>query len=159
MMMNPDDPRLTAYALGELSGEEAIEFERILAENEELQEALEEIREAADNVREALGDESASILTSEQEELMVANAIAGDPETKIVRTPFYRNPAYLSLAAAIVMVFSLLGFLTFMNIPAYNKGRPSVHVVETRTVPAQTAPPAGGFQSVGEISLGSICPE
>ena len=145
--MNPDDPRLTAYALGELSGEEVIEFERVLAENEDLQEALKEIREAADTVRAALDDEGASILTSEQEELMVANAIAGEPETKKLRTPFYRNPAYLSLAAAIVMLFSLLGFVTYMNTTgvfhAESSKRSSVHVVETESVQAQKpAPPA-----------------
>ncbi len=139
--MNQDDPRLAAYALGELSGEEAIEFERILAEDENLRKALQEIREAADTVRVALGDDSAPVLTTEQEEQMVANAIKGDRETKKIRTPFYRNPTYLSLAAAIVMVFSILGALTYMNTTdifhSQSEERPSVHVVETKSAPAQ----------------------
>ncbi len=132
--MNSDDPKLTAYALGELSGEEAIEFERMLADDEGLREALKEIQETAGMVRVALGDESASILTTKEEDQMIATAIEGDeePEAKMVRVPFYRNPAYMSLAAALVMIFGLLGLITSMSIPAYNKDKPTVHVVDTK---------------------------
>lgn len=137
--MNPDDPRLTAYALGELSEEEAIEFERMLAEDESLQEAINEIRETAETVRTTLGADFASVLTAEEEELIIANAIESDeePEPKIVRVPFYRNPAYMSLAAAIVMLLSLLGALTIFNDirkaedEALPNKQKSVYVVDT----------------------------
>ena len=42
---DPNDPRLTAYALGELHGDELAEFERVLAESSVARDALAEIRE------------------------------------------------------------------------------------------------------------------
>ncbi len=146
--MNPDDPKLTAYALGELSEEEAIEFERILAQDKGLREAVDEIRETADTVLTALGGEVASALTSEQEEQIITTAIEGEAganaganaeaEAKIVRVPFYRNATYLSMAAAAVMLLSILGALTVFNdirkadeIARNNKK--SVYIVDTPT--------------------------
>ena len=47
MKLSPDDPKLTAYALGELDHSEAAEFERELQSDPELREAVAEIRETA----------------------------------------------------------------------------------------------------------------
>ena len=47
MKINPDDPRLTAYALGELDSDEQAEIERLIKDLPDCQKAIEEIRETA----------------------------------------------------------------------------------------------------------------
>jgi Ca-activated chloride channel family protein len=53
----PDDPRLTAYALGELAGDERAAVEAALRENPALQVAVDEIRTTAAILQSALGHE------------------------------------------------------------------------------------------------------
>lgn len=53
----PDDPRLTAYALGELEGDERAAIEAALRRDPALRIALEEIRALTGQVEEALDDE------------------------------------------------------------------------------------------------------
>ncbi len=45
MKINLDDPKLTAYALGELSGDEKSEMEKVLSESPEAQTHIGELRE------------------------------------------------------------------------------------------------------------------
>jgi type II secretory pathway pseudopilin PulG len=58
-MMSPDDPRLTAYAMNELSPEERAEVEAELAASEPLRRALEEIRASMRLVSDGLKQEQA----------------------------------------------------------------------------------------------------
>ncbi|MBI5770070.1 MAG: von Willebrand factor type A domain-containing protein [Verrucomicrobia bacterium] len=53
----PDDPRLTAYALGELEGDERAAVEAALRQRPELRAALEEIRAATAQLEDALASE------------------------------------------------------------------------------------------------------
>jgi secreted protein with Ig-like and vWFA domain len=53
----PDDPRLTAYALGELTGDERAAVEIALRENPALRVAVDEIRATASLLQSALADE------------------------------------------------------------------------------------------------------
>jgi hypothetical protein len=61
-----DDPRLTAYALGELDEAEVAEWDAAVAADPALAAAVEEIRHAAGVVREALQLEATPELTDEQ---------------------------------------------------------------------------------------------
>ena len=63
---DPNDPRLTAYALGELHGGELDEFERLLAESSAVREALAEIRETTGWLRHELAAEPDLALSAEQ---------------------------------------------------------------------------------------------
>ena len=63
---DPNDPRLTAYALGELCGDELAEFERLLAESSAARDALAEIRETTAWLRSELASEPALALSAEQ---------------------------------------------------------------------------------------------
>lgn len=56
-MLSPDDPRLTAFALGELEGEDRAAVAAAVAEHPELQELVQEIRRAADDLTAALASE------------------------------------------------------------------------------------------------------
>ncbi len=60
MTLRSDDPRLTAYALGELDEKEIAQLEAELGESPEGQRALAEIRQAAELVRSALAAELVS---------------------------------------------------------------------------------------------------
>jgi len=54
MTLTPDDPKLTAYALGELPEGERAAAEADLARNPEARQALEEIRRIGEKLREEL---------------------------------------------------------------------------------------------------------
>jgi hypothetical protein len=62
-MISPDDPRLTAYALGELRGEDLREVEAALAESAELRQVVEDIRASLELLNAEAVQESAPRLT------------------------------------------------------------------------------------------------
>ncbi|MCI0630932.1 MAG: von Willebrand factor type A domain-containing protein, partial [Phycisphaerales bacterium] len=64
--LDPNDPRLTAYALGELDREEAAAIERQIAEDESLAAAVNEIRQTASLLSAEFAAEPALGLTDEQ---------------------------------------------------------------------------------------------
>ena len=72
--MSPEanDPRLTAYALGELDEREAAIFEAELRQSPDGQRALAEIRHTAEMLRQALATEAAPELTAEVRERIIA---------------------------------------------------------------------------------------
>ena len=51
MKLNPDDPKITAYALGELSFEEAAQMEKAIAESPEARAEVEQTRELTATLR------------------------------------------------------------------------------------------------------------
>ncbi|HEY2250321.1 MAG TPA: von Willebrand factor type A domain-containing protein [Planctomycetaceae bacterium] len=74
----PDDPRLTAYALGELDPTEQAALERLLAGSPAAQAAVREIRELAGVLTTELRQEPALELTARQREaILVAGTSAG----------------------------------------------------------------------------------
>src|SRR4051812_15518944 len=62
MSFVPDDPRLTAYALGELDDADRPEIEATLATNPEARAFLDEVRETARLLPESLRDETGPTL-------------------------------------------------------------------------------------------------
>ena len=65
-MIQSDDPKLTAYALGELSPEESKSFQEELAKNPELLNEVKEIREVRMLLENELKDEESVSLTNGQ---------------------------------------------------------------------------------------------
>ena len=103
--MNPDsnDPRITAYALGELTGEDAAAFEKVLAEHPEIAAEVEAIRAMSGELQTALAAEPVTPLSGN-----ARSAINGSStERKII--PFRRVLPYLggSIAAALVITMFL----------------------------------------------------
>lgn len=74
MTLDANDPRLTAYALGELDAEEARQLEQELADSPELELVVEEIRQASAMLSESLASEPRLSLTEEQREAIIAEA-------------------------------------------------------------------------------------
>jgi anti-sigma factor RsiW len=77
LVPTPDDPKLTAYALGELEGDDLAEMERALRVNPALRVAVEEIRAAAGQLEAALAAEP------EAESIAAAAAASPMHETPI----------------------------------------------------------------------------
>jgi Ca-activated chloride channel family protein len=90
---NPDDPRLTAFALGELDEQERAEFEQFLEGSEEAREAVSEIQETIGLLRDELVAEPAPSLTDEQRAAvaMASGAVAATaeelPTVEVAATP------------------------------------------------------------------------
>lgn len=59
--LHDDDPRLTAYALGELDPDEAAEIESAVAQSPELQRLVDEVRQTARLVEEGIAAEASSL--------------------------------------------------------------------------------------------------
>src|SRR5437867_13414948 len=69
MKLDPDDPILTAYALGELSESECSTVEAELEHSPETRRVVEEIRQTANFLTEGLAKEPFVRLTAEHREL------------------------------------------------------------------------------------------
>ncbi|CAN5421952.1 hypothetical protein BH09PLA1_BH09PLA1_36140 [soil metagenome] len=106
-----DDPRLTAYALGELSQGEREQVEALLRDNDSARQIVEEIRATAELLRSEL---ASAATDATQRDAVTANA--NHPR----RSPRARFLTYVAsgLAAAAVIA---LGFAAF--VPSLNRAR------------------------------------
>ena len=94
MKIDSNDPRWTAYALGEITDEgEKAEMESILRESAEMRRLVEEIRQTAGLLKEELRAEPSVRLTPNQRERIEAKATAG-------RRWFGMRPAWVMAGAA-----------------------------------------------------------
>ncbi|MGI8965268.1 MAG: YfbK domain-containing protein, partial [Limisphaerales bacterium] len=106
MKLPHDDPKLTAYALGELSETEAREVETELKNSPELRQAVEEIRATADLLKKEFAVEPTIALSEKQKELVVGKV---EP-TNIIPFPRRRIFAAIgigAMAASVAFVMSL----------------------------------------------------
>ena len=74
---DPNDPRLTAYALGELHGDELAEFEQLLAESSAARDAFAEIRETTGWLRSELAAEPVFTLSADQHQRLEQHFVLG----------------------------------------------------------------------------------
>jgi len=77
MTTEHNDPRLTAYALGELDDAERLELEALLSERADLRDEVEAIRAVAGELRSELLHEPAPALSADQREAIKAQAAGG----------------------------------------------------------------------------------
>ncbi len=132
MRIDANDPRLTAYALGELSDPtEIAEIENALENSEELRRLVDEVRGTADLLAMELRAEPSMKLTSDQRSRIEKKAIS-------YRSWFGFKPAWaLAAAAAAVMLIS------FIAIKQLNRTPPAsgpVEVAENFPEALKTAP-------------------
>jgi len=112
-----DDSRLTAYALGELSGPERDAFERELATNPDLQHAMKETIALADTLA---GSAPEHTLTDESRAALRDRCAANLRARKIRR----RVTAGITALAACLAV----GLLLVLSVPAVNNARVKGHL-------------------------------
>ena len=126
MKMDADDPRWTAYALGEIADEkERAKIEGILAESAEMRRLVEEIRETAGLLKEELRAEPAVTLTQTQREKIESRAGAG-------RSWLMRKPVWILAGAAAAL---LLAFSVVIRQP----GREETAALQQKAGPVMTA--------------------
>lgn len=109
-MSYSDDPRLTAYVLGELTAEEREDLEIELAADESARRALAEVRQTIGWLRAGIQARTPIQLRPDQERLILSRAEGGTSWLS-ART---RWAAGLAAAAALVVV-TLLGFWALMG--------------------------------------------
>src|SRR5262245_17990407 len=112
-----DDPRLTAYALGELEGDEKREIESLVASSTEAREAIEDIRRTATRLEQELAQEPAAKLDDVSRQQIEARVLAG----RIRRWGGY------AIAASIVLLLG--GFSTSVMLPSLHRARKYSQVV------------------------------
>lgn len=108
--LTPDDPRLTAYALGEMEPSERAAFEPLLAADPVARQAVDDIRATAALLGDALASEDETIATAPIEVARV-EALAADPyrskRPKVLRFPtLYYLTATAAAACFAVVVFT-----------------------------------------------------
>ena len=79
MSLTPEDPRLTAYALGELPEAQRAEVEAELARSPQARRAVEEIRRVGEELRKELSSEPAPSLSDGQRLAVAAEAAKDKP--------------------------------------------------------------------------------
>jgi Ca-activated chloride channel family protein len=105
-MNNPyhDDPRLTAYALGELEGDERRDVERLLAESPAARDAVEEIRGIAVELTAHLQAEPMPALTSQQRSVVMSGPQPSRPSRSSSREPVRSGNAAVVAAACLMLL-------------------------------------------------------
>ncbi|MED6299348.1 MAG: hypothetical protein VX860_04590, partial [Verrucomicrobiota bacterium] len=73
MKIDSEDPRLTAYALGELDPSEADAFEKILEECPETKLEVDAIRDAITTIKEEFDEAPKKKLSEEQKQILFSN--------------------------------------------------------------------------------------
>jgi len=135
---NPDDPRLTAFVLGEIDDSDRAEIEQLLETSAEAQAAVKEIEETIGVLRDGLASEPAPELTAEQratveQQLAGEQLPAGDVAASASSMPVTDESAdrtqragtrFGKLAGAIVSVCAL-GLLTAFVLPQVQQARES----------------------------------
>ena len=110
MKLNPEDPRLTAYVLGELPADEAAAVERAVAADPALGLALHELEGLQRLLTNTLAPGSATLLPRQREHILRA-ARHADGSAEITTLSSHRRPLkslLIPLAAAAMIVLTVL---------------------------------------------------
>jgi Ca-activated chloride channel family protein len=106
--LDANDPRLTAYALGELRGDEAAEIESAIRANAALAAQVQQIRGVASMLRGGFAAEHGPVLTEQQRQ-----AIHQHPQPAAGRLVFRGRAIWISTGLAAAACLTMALFLTF----------------------------------------------
>lgn len=99
--IDKNDPRLTAYALGELSSDEKLEIENALETQPDLQEVIDEVHNVTKLLEDAFATED--ILTLNEEARDEVKDVASETVSKPFPIRFYLSRVVIPIAAMIVL--------------------------------------------------------
>lgn len=114
MSVDPNDPKLTAYALGELDDTERAEIEAQLKESEATRQTVDEIRKTAALLTRELKAEPAPALSDDQREAIVAKAkqvYGGSKKLAPVKRLVLRRWWIPTSVAASLLIVGFIGYL------------------------------------------------
>ncbi len=107
-----DDPRITAYVLGELPEQELADFESELESNTELAAAVEEARSVTGQLESLYASETTATLDDQRREAIVSptqeKASLSDPDSGSWKTPLL----VLAMAASLLLLIGVGPWLT-----------------------------------------------
>lgn len=108
MKINLDDPRITAFALGELSGRDAVEIARAVRSDPRVSRAVDEVRQTASVLGDVFSDDGAEMLTAAQRDA-IRSAGASPVITDIgsARGSVWKKASVAALGAAAAVVAGL----------------------------------------------------
>jgi Ca-activated chloride channel family protein len=131
MKIDANDPRWTAYALGEIKdGREKAEIESVLKESKEMRQLVEEIRQMAGVLKTELQAEPSVHLTQAQRERIEAKATAG-------RSWIGVSPRWIMYgAAAAVMLISFITFRQLRQVRSTHQPTQMAAAIPQKSVPA-----------------------
>src|SRR5690606_5217046 len=118
------DPRLTAYALGELDDGDRAAVEQELAESESAREALEQIRAAVAELTEALQLEPVELLREEQRVAIAGEAVLVAPVEVPDLAPAARRARFIALAGAVMSIVAASILMLVLPSPSRHAARP-----------------------------------
>ena len=123
MSIDPNDPKLTAYALGELDDTERAEVEAQLKESEAARQTVNEVRKTAALLARELKAEPALALSDDQRKAIKAKAEqvygGGKKSTPAKRLTLRRWWIPTSVAASLLIV----GFLGYLQLGGLSRAR------------------------------------
>lgn len=138
MKINPDDPKWTAYVLGELGDAERAELEKELESSTAAREAVDEIRMATMLLKDELAKEWSAGLTPQQKRAISAAAAAPasmvEPRGIFGLGRGFRVAAYVTAAAAVCLI------IASVSIPTLLRSRSAVNLSAGAQGPAPLAP-------------------
>lgn len=139
-----DDPKLTAYALGELSAKERADIERLLAEDPKAREQLEETIAFAVQLGSALRAEEAPELRADQ--LRAIREAARKRRTVIA------FPAWLTRAAVPVAAAAGVALAGWFAVPAFRGVQQTPTRGEIADIEAQSKPSEAWLERAAELA-------
>ncbi len=159
-LINPDDPQMTAYALGELSVAEAAEFEVRLQSSPMAQAELSSMREIMDLLNDGLRGEWQG--GSQRPELKLLDPISSD-RTVVVEGNFRPVRRHFAAAAAVAGMMFVGGMVVTTQKGREVAGEPNVPAVmslaSTGDAPSVHVPQLFLAEEIGDISLLDLADE
>jgi len=163
METNWDDPKLTAYALGELEAEERATIEAFLANSPEARRRVDEIHQAVQQLETELRKESCPVLTAKQTKA-IENELVDRKENATTSTQRDTRSWFVQLIPSfrlveVIVVVGVIALLAALFLPslAASKRKAQSVLMDSRLREMQMARPSalprGG---AGDISWGSI---
>src|SRR5579875_1634381 len=133
MTFDPNDPRLTAYVLGEIEPSERPEIEAMLEQSPEARQAVEEIRQTIGWLSDRLHDEQETYATrpGSDHRPAVALAKAGVEPHR----PWWRRTAARLVAVAALLLIA--GSVTLLSVLRTSRPQYAAYSVKAK-VPART---------------------
>jgi len=111
MKINLNDPRITAFALGELKGQDAVDLARAVRVDGRVRAAVDAARETSSLLLGTLGDGETYMLTATQRDAVRSAAGMADTTNLTVGEPrsaaFWKNPAVAGIGVAAVVALTL----------------------------------------------------
>jgi Ca-activated chloride channel family protein len=163
MVFDHDDPRLTAFALGELDPSETAEFEKLIADHEDARKHVDEIRQTAHWIAEGLKHEHDAVPALSLESHRLIDKTLGQKASPGTGRPWWRRAATLRSVAAILFGAATIGWLSASLSTAARRERVLDRALfETGAAPALApsvpARPAGGLSTAKAWDIAGAAP-